>query len=290
MMTKKKRVLLLVLWIYFSGCVFAQEKSIAITIDDLPFVGASYESKAKAAHEHFQNLLKPLIEDQIPVTGFVIAGSIAKNQWALLEQFRAQGYLLGNHTYSHKSLHRMTAAQYISDIDRADKKLQPILSQPKYFRYPYLDESKGEKKHQVQEHLSSLGYKIAPVTIDSKDYRFNAELLAVPCRQREKKLENIKKRYLAYLSSQTVKAEASSKKKHILLLHANLLNSYSMAEVIKIYKDRGYRFISLNEALEIEVSEASLSAISSFAIKEILSLLDVKIAQLAHFFRGVSLA
>ena len=37
--------------------------------------------------------------------------------------------------------------------------------------------------------------------------------------------------------------------KQILLVHANLLNSHFLGDVIQMYKNNGYRFISLTEAL-----------------------------------------
>ena len=38
--------------------------------------------------------------------------------------------------------------------------------------------------------------------------------------------------------------------KQILLIHANLLNSYLLGDVIQLYKQNGYKFITLTEALE----------------------------------------
>jgi hypothetical protein len=35
----------------------------------------------------------------------------------------------------------------------------------------------------------------------------------------------------------------------ILLIHANLINSYAMGDVIALFKKRGYRFITLDEAI-----------------------------------------
>lgn len=38
--------------------------------------------------------------------------------------------------------------------------------------------------------------------------------------------------------------------RQILLLHANLLNSYLLKDVLELYRKNGYKFISLSEALE----------------------------------------
>ncbi len=238
----------------FSNMGYAQEHEIAITIDDLPFVGSnSYDAgSVKRTHERFMKILGALVDNQVPATGFIIAGAIGKDQWELLEAFRKEGFGLGNHTYSHANLNRLSAIKYEEEIARADKILQPIMTQPKYFRYPYLAEGKGETKQQIHDYLIANQYTVAPVTIDTKDYAFNERFLRISWRVRNQYLNEIKQQYLAYIWKQTIKAEKSSKDpntKQILLIHSNLLNSYCLDDIIKMYKDHGYHFISLGDAL-----------------------------------------
>lgn len=241
----------------FSSAVFAEPLQIAITIDDLPFVGSSNKTTGdvKRAHDRFMRIYDTLMEYKIPTTGFVIAGSIGKNQWELLELFQKNGLQLGNHTYSHRNLNTTSTEKYIEDLDKADKILTPVMSNPKYFRYPYLAEGKADKKAKVRQYLSEHGYSIAPVTIDSKDYLYNSQLLAINWRQREQKLNPIKQRYLAYIAKQTERAEqkaahSSGAHRQILLIHANLLNSFCLKDILDYYQQRGYSFISLEEALQ----------------------------------------
>lgn len=246
-----------------STCSFAMEREIALTIDDLPLVGANNKNAAsvKRSNDQIQRIIQTLIDHKIPATGFIIGSAVAKEQLPLLEEFRANGFALGNHTYSHKSLSNISAEKYIADIDKADKSLMPLLTEPKYFRYPYLAESKGEKKKQVHSYLAEHQYIIAPVTIDSKDYHFNARFLAIPWQKRAQNLAQIKTRYLDYIWNQTLKAEARASKKpgssgkQILLIHANLLNSYLLGDVIDMYQENGYVFIGLNEVLAARLAK-----------------------------------
>lgn len=232
---------------------FALDREIAITIDDLPFVGTDSNdaSNLKRSHDRFIKILQSLTDNQVPATGFVIAGSIGKGQWQLLDQFRNEGFELGNHTYSHANLNKISSEKYIDEIARADKILTPVMTQPKYFRYPYLAEGKGQIKQDVQDYLTANQYIVAPVTIDSKDYMFNARLLAVSWRARNAYLSQIKQQYLDYIWKQTLLAEKRShgNGKQILLIHANLLNSHFLSDVIQMYKNNGYHFITLSEAL-----------------------------------------
>ena len=249
-----RKLYFLGLLLVVSNC-FALTKEIAITIDDLPLVASQMNTPGNQQRsiERFSKIVQALTDNQVPATGFVIAGAIEKGQWAFLEQFRNAGLMLGNHTYSHRNLNSIGAEKYIADIARADKILAPILTEPKYFRYPYLAEGNKKSKPLVQDYLKENHYIIAPVTIDSKDFAVNERVYKVPYRERERYINKIKGQYLAYIWKQTLRAEKQANGKpvkQILLIHANLLNSYVLNDIIKMYKNNGYTFITLTEALK----------------------------------------
>lgn len=124
----------------FSSFCFAQEREIAITIDDLPLVASKMSTlhDQLLAMERFTNIVSALVEYKVPATGFVIAGAIERGQWRFLEQFRHAGFLLGNHTYSHYNLNQMSAEQYIADIERAEKNSLLLFLNPNIFVTPTL--------------------------------------------------------------------------------------------------------------------------------------------------------
>lgn len=256
----KKWIMLALAWsliIINQPTAFAIEKQVAITIDDLPFVGSAnyHPGKLRRERKRFMKMLEAIKDRGVPVTGFVVAGTIEKDQWDLLNAFAQAGLEVGNHTYSHPNLNRTNTEKYIKDIDKADKVLQPILTQPKFFRYPYLAEGRGSKKEKVIDFLQQKGYVIAPVTIDSKDFRFNSRLFSIYWRNRPKHLPRLKRQYLNYIWRQTERAERISQKKgrpikEILLIHANLINAHAMGDIIDMYQKRGYKIVPLKEILK----------------------------------------
>lgn len=282
-----------------SCSAFAQDKEIAITIDDLPFVGSGTNtpSSLKRTQDRFMALVNTLVNNQVPATGFAIGGAVAKNEWDLLEAFRNQGFHLGNHTYTHLNLNTMNVDKYISDIDKADKVLTRVMTEPKYFRFPYLAEGKGAKKTKVREYLEAHHYIIAPVTIDSKDYEFNARFYRIAYRNRAKSIEQFKKGYLAFIWKQTLRAEKTSRKadgqpaKQILLIHANLLNSLCLEDIITLYRQNGYKFISLEEALKGNtasgVNDSLITPIPSLSERQIIQLRALALSWMAHFHRNI---
>lgn len=252
---------------------FSETREIALTIDDLPLVGSKMNTPGnqQRSTERFNRIVQTLKDNQVPAVGFVIGGAIEKGQWEFLEQFRQAGLIIGNHTYSHRNLNQIGADKYIADIARADAILAPLMTGTKYFRYPYLAEGNSKSKPLVLEYLTSNHYVIAPVTIDSKDFRFNEQLYHIPYRSREAYIQNqMKPRYLAYIWQQTLKAEKRANGqpvRQILLIHANVLNSYVLEDIIQMYKKNGYRFITLAEALENPAPGLSYPAVEKTPVR-----------------------
>ena len=228
---------------------FAQKRELAITIDDLPFVG---DSKSF----HLNMIISAIKTSAIPATGFIIAKEANVQTWEVLKKFRDAGLGLGNHTLSHANLNRLSTEAYIQEIAVADKILAPILTEPKFFRYPYLVTGAGQKKSKIAQYLLSKNYQIAPISIDSKDFVFNQLLLSVPEGERRNFLAVLKPCYLDFIWQQTLKAEEHSRYHHkpdqaqILLIHANLLNAYVLPDIINLYKQNGFSFVSLEYALK----------------------------------------
>lgn len=250
----KKLILALLVVFGFQNSGFAQNKQIAITIDDLPFVG-------EYRNFHLKMLMNTMKEQEVPATGFIIAREVRPSNWSMLNTFRDEGFDLGNHTYSHANLNKIATKQFIHEIRRSDKLLAKVMTKPKYFRYPYLAMGTGYKKNEVLCYLEKKHYHVAPITIDSKDFAFNQRLLSVNEAQRRNYLAELKPFYLEFIWQQTKLAEERTAQNHnpdqaqILLIHANLLNAYSLADIIKLYKENDYTFISLQDALKTYKNE-----------------------------------
>ncbi|WP_237762088.1 polysaccharide deacetylase family protein [Legionella santicrucis] len=225
------------------------KKMISITIDDLPFVG-------EYRNFHLNMMIETMTKEEVPATGFIIASEVRKNNWEILRKFRDAGFGLGNHTLNHANLNKMDTKEYIHEIQKADNILLPVLTEPKYFRYPYLAMSSGKKKEAILCYLAQKNYQVAPITIDSKDFVFNQRLLSVSEINRRSYLEELKPFYLDFIWQQTLRAEEHNQFHHnnaqaqILLIHANLLNAYVLPDIIHLYKQKGYEFVSLENALK----------------------------------------
>src|SRR5260370_21962506 len=103
--------------------------------------------------------------------------------------------------------------------------------------------------------MAERGFGIAQVTIDIMDWKFR---VAYAQARTQSDAEQMKKVSMEYLKFADIKLEFCERVsdtllgrpiKHILLLHANELNGDNFDALVKVINDRGYRFVTLDEAL-----------------------------------------
>jgi peptidoglycan-N-acetylglucosamine deacetylase len=232
-------------------------RAVAITIDDLPRGGDGGPRDLAALTTLTAKLLKPFTEQRIPVIGFVNAGRYAGDEPGLikiLNQWLDAGAQLGNHSYSHPDLNSTPLAQYTADITRGEVPLKSVLAargqKLTYFRHPFLDVgSTPEDKRGLTQFLAAQNYTVAPVSFDTADYAWAASYLRPADRERAAA------GYVPYMESVVAFFEQRAVEvvgrefPQILLIHANQLNADQMPKLLEMFRRRGYRFVSLEEAL-----------------------------------------
>jgi peptidoglycan/xylan/chitin deacetylase (PgdA/CDA1 family) len=231
---------------------------IAVTIDDLPAVGA----QTLAQHQQItRDLLRSLKRHGVPAIGFVNEQKLRYGDAStrLLEQWLDAGFELGNHTFSHPDLHRIDVAQFEKNIlegERVTRRLMKARGKTlRWFRHPFLHTGMSlETKHRVERFLTKHGYRVAPVSMDNSEWIFSrAYDLKIDDAAAKKRLED---EYIAYMDRKTAYWEEQSKRlfgrdiRHTLLIHANALNAATFDRLAEMLKRRGHRFIPIDRALE----------------------------------------
>jgi peptidoglycan/xylan/chitin deacetylase (PgdA/CDA1 family) len=244
-----------------------QQRSIAITIDDLPVVVKRGDLIKR--QKITRQLLKHVTKAKVPAIGFVNEnklyqdGELVQSEVDLLRQWLDAGLELGNHTYSHNSLNRIPLADYQADILKGEVVTKSLLNNKgmkmRYFRHPYLHTGLSlEIKKDLDAFLLKHQYTIAPVSIDNSDWAFSAAYDNAILKNDNKLKKKIGDAYIPYLEVKTDYWERQSVKlfnreiKQTLLLHANSINADYFDDVAKALKKRGYKFITLEEALTDE--------------------------------------
>ena len=247
--------------------LFAQDRQIAITIDDLPVVSPRKDITTR--QQITKNLLSKITKAKVPAIGFVNENKLYTNdirdeqQVNLLRMWLKAGLELGNHTFSHMSLHDNPLEKYEADILKGEIITKELLQangmKIRYFRHPYLWTGLTlQIKADLGRFLKEHSYTIAPVSIDNGDWIFASAYEKAFAKGDRKLMKQIGNAYVPYLEAKMDYWERQSTKlfnreiRQILLLHANYINSEYFDDIAKMLKKRGYKFITLEESLKDE--------------------------------------
>jgi peptidoglycan/xylan/chitin deacetylase (PgdA/CDA1 family) len=241
-------------------------RTVAITIDDLPFMG--YGLALKGIQDETMRLLSALKRHRVPAIGFVnedkleVPGEVDARV-ALLQGWLDAGMELGNHGYGHVDLNSTPLERYQEAVLKGEVVTRRILArrgaQPRYYRHPFTHTGPTrEAKAAFEAFLAAHGYAVAPFTVEDSDYLF-AKACADARRAGNTALaEKLRAAYLDHQDAMFTFYEAEARDlfgrdiPQILLIHANELNARAMEDVLGRLRRRGYAFVSLDAALRDE--------------------------------------
>jgi peptidoglycan/xylan/chitin deacetylase (PgdA/CDA1 family) len=250
-----------------NAALIAQQREIAVTFDDLPFVTVGGSTKDIVPYRTWTtSLLKKLTDQKIKAAGFVNAGKLFdgdrenKELTSLLRMWLDNGCELGNHTYAHKDFHRVSWPEFREDVIKGESVLKQLLRERglklRYFRHPLLHTGNTPQlRKKLDILLAERGYTVAPVTIDNSEWIFARAYHNVLKRKNREQLGRIVDAYISYMEKKLQYYEQQSTAlfgreiKQVLLLHANELNADHFHRLARMIKKRGYTFITLNHAL-----------------------------------------
>lgn len=255
-------LLALALTLALAGTSDAAGRAVAFTLDDLP---ASRHGSLADIRAITTRLLAHLEASRIPATGFVnemkleVPGEQAERE-ALLVAWLDAGHDLGNHTYSHRRFYDTPLAEFQDEVLRGERVTRRLLAErgraPRWFRHPTLNTGPDAKTRAAFEaFLAAHGYAVAPVTIDNDEYLHAAAYDRARARNDRAGMRRIGREYLRYMAEVFEFYERLSRRLYdreipqTLLLHANALNAEYLDDVAGILRARGYRFVSLDEAM-----------------------------------------
>jgi peptidoglycan/xylan/chitin deacetylase (PgdA/CDA1 family) len=242
----------------------APDRRVAFTIDDLPAASAEFMTGAEITGMT-EKLVATLKQQGIPAVGFVNEKKLYKwgevdERIKALQIWLDAGFELGNHTYSHMSLNRNALRDWEDDVVQGESVLKILLGQHnmklRYFRHPYLDTGRDlETRREAEAFLAARGYRIAPVTLDAWDWEFAWVYDDAKKRGETEVQQEVTSAYLSYSDAMFAYDEQLATQvmgyepKQIILLHGNQLEADHIGDLADVFRKRGYRFITLEDAL-----------------------------------------
>ena len=240
------------------------DRAVSITIDDLPAASANTMDAATMT-QMTAKLLTTIRDQKVPCIGFVNEKKLYKfgevdERIKALQMWLDYGCELGNHTFSHASLNKVPLQTWEEEVMRGETVTSMLMAQHKmkirYLRHPYLDTGRDlETRRKAEEFLTQRGYRIAPITLDAWDWMYATVYEDAKKRGDVALQKKLVDSYLDHSDKVFAYSEQLSVRllgyetRQILLIHANQLEADHIGELFDLFRKRGYRFITLEEAL-----------------------------------------
>lgn len=256
-----RKYLFIILFSVLAHLGFAQQKYIAITIDDIP-------NTTKYQKDNFSPILLNVLDSlKVPFTIFINEDKIYQTEFHdrnkdLLEQWiKNNQVIIGNHTYSHSRYSEVGYNSFVTDIEKGENLTKQYAlkynKEVTYFRFPFNDLGKDSIQHlQIREYLKSRNYTIVPFTVESSDWMFDTVYQYYLDNGETEKAKTIGEQYVdktIELVNFYEKIAASLYKRpiqHIYLCHDNAINADYLAEIISRLKQADYKIVSFEVSLK----------------------------------------
>ena len=236
----------------------AGAQEIALTFDDLP--AHSTLPPGVTRMEVANQIIDALKAAGAPrVYGFV-NGVLEEREPAsapVLAAWRAAGFPLGNHTWSHMDLNAVPLEAWEADVVRNEPVLRAKMrgSDWRWLRFPYLSEGDTpEKRAGARAFLAGRGYRIAQVTMSFSDYAFNEPYARCTAKGDEAAIARLERDYLAAAQEELGRSSAMSQALYgrdiplVLLMHLGAFDARMMTRLLALYRERGAAFVTLPQA------------------------------------------
>ena len=242
----------------------APKRTMAITIDDLPYASAGVPCEPGADRAFTAEFLRMLKGEGVPAVGFAITGQTcgdAPPAPVLIEAWLDAGFEIGSHSATHPNLNDVGMEAYEADVLAAETVLKPMLERRGqtlvWYRHPYLRTgATPEISGRLSAFLAGRGYRVAPVTLDNSEWVFAVAYAKALYRNDADEARRVGEAYVDYMDEIAAFFESRAlaivgrETPQVLLIHANQLNRDWFPALKRRYEARGYGFVSLAKALE----------------------------------------
>jgi peptidoglycan/xylan/chitin deacetylase (PgdA/CDA1 family) len=236
----------------------ARAQQIAFTWDDLPAHSALPPGETRV--EIGRKLIAAMKEAHLPPVYGFLNGILTEEEplsTPMLKDWREAGLQLGNHTWSHMNLNQHSLAEWEADTLRNEALLKSYMGSDDWhwLRYPNLAEGDTlEKREGARKFLAEHGYKIAGVTMSFGDYLYNGPYARCVAKNDAASVAQLEASYLAAADATIDYTRSMSKAlygrdiPYVLLMHVGALDARMLPRLLKLYRDKGFSFISLQDA------------------------------------------
>lgn len=233
------------------------DKQIALSFDDVPRQRGAFFTP----EERTERLIAALRQARVKqAVFFVNPGRLEQPDGAggegRIAAYVAAGHTIANHSFSHPSLNRTNAADFLADIDRGEAWLKGRAGHRPWFRFPYLHEGGNDKakRDMVRAGLAARGLRNGYVTADGMDWHLEQLTIDAAAAGKTMDQKALRSLYLQMQISAIDYHDAMARSvlgrspAHVLLLHETDLAALFIADLADELRRRGWTIITADEA------------------------------------------
>ncbi len=240
------------------SAALAQGPQLAFTWDDLP-AHSSLPANTTRVEIGKKIVAAMKAAGLPPAYGFVNGIHLEHEPLSepMLHDWRAAGFPLGNHAYSHMNLNQNSLEAWEADVLKNEPVLEKYAagSDWHWLRFPYLAMGEtAEKRAGARKFLLAHGYKIADVTMSFGDYMYNEPYARCVAKNDAAGIAKLEENYLKMADAQVDYSRAAAKATWghdiplVLLMHVGAMDAEMLPKLIELYKKRGFTFVTLQGA------------------------------------------
>lgn len=234
---------------------------VAITVDDLPRHGKLPKGTTRV--DIVKTMTDAFARHGVSgVYGFVNgARAETDDERRALEAWVQAGHNIANHGFSHTSADKLSSAAFLEELGKNEPILDPLRRSTKgtlrVYRFPYLHQGKDRAARDANvSGLRARGYRVGEVTMDFSDWAYTDPFTRCAASGSQEAIVALEASFLEQAEAALGWSDAAACSlsgrpiRHILLLHIGAFTALRMDGMLAMLKERGARFISLEEALE----------------------------------------
>ncbi|MGZ3305498.1 MAG: polysaccharide deacetylase family protein [Asticcacaulis sp.] len=230
---------------------------IAITVDDLPVHAALPARMTRAGIA--EATIAALKAHYVPQAwGFINAQGLKSepDSAPVLNDWRAAGFPLGNHTFSHMALSKNTLAAWQADFDGDEPVLSDLMGSEnhKFLRFPFLDAGNADNHDAAIAWLKARGYRIADVSVSFSDWAYSDAYARCTAKGDAAAITAMKTQYMNGVRSEITRMKALSAKVYgrmipqVLLTHIGGFSAVMLPQVLDELDKAGAHYVTLEQA------------------------------------------
>ena len=242
-----------------------KERKLAVGFVSIPPLDRSSDPP-KDADATARLVIAKLQQYKIPAIGFVNGGQISDGEKLfpvranIVRLLRDAGLEIGIGSFKHIWFYNTAYADYVAAVEKNESITRKLLAEKnlplRYFSYPYLNTGRNaEDRDRFEQWLNARGIRSVKYTIDNQEWMYSYAYDKARMDNDLNTMSEIRQDFIHYMEKMFDHYEAYSREAfgrdiaQTMVLTPSRLVADSADELFQMIKKRGYRFVSMDEAL-----------------------------------------